>query len=310
MLNIINKYSPTLLKYEKKISINTDKINYKLKLSDIHYEIDMSLLGCNSKYLWHEIFIQIIEIIQVNPLKFGIIVCYNFQDIHSELLDIFYSYMQQYNHNLSHITVKFIIISEQISFLPSNIINNSHILNIKHIPNKSKLDNMSKQNFNSFININKIDNVNIPKIKKNIIKKIITNNNINNINTKNNYHINSFNYNNNYLITNNYINNFNIICDNVISVIKSQNNLDYLNIRDILYDILTYNLNISESIWYILKHIIISTDLTPDKISNILIKSFLFFKYFNNNYRPIYHLENIVFYIINIINDNEISYCL
>ena len=43
MLNIIYKYSPSKLKYDKKMILNTDKINYKYKISDIHYEIDMSL---------------------------------------------------------------------------------------------------------------------------------------------------------------------------------------------------------------------------------------------------------------------------
>lgn len=49
MLSSIKKYSPTNLKYEKKISINYNKNTYYFKISDIHFEIDMSLLGCNSK---------------------------------------------------------------------------------------------------------------------------------------------------------------------------------------------------------------------------------------------------------------------
>ena len=47
MLYLIKKYSPTELKYEKKISVNYNKQSYFFKISDIHYEIDMSLLGCN-----------------------------------------------------------------------------------------------------------------------------------------------------------------------------------------------------------------------------------------------------------------------
>ena len=60
MLCGIKKYSPTELKYEKKISLTYNKQPIFLKISDIHYEIDMSLLGCNSKLLWHEIYLQII----------------------------------------------------------------------------------------------------------------------------------------------------------------------------------------------------------------------------------------------------------
>ena len=95
MLKSIRKYSCTDLKYEKKISVTFNKNTYYFKISDIHFEIDLSLLGCNSKLLWNEIYNQIIDIILAKSEKSGIIVCKNFQDIHSELLDIFYSYIKQ-----------------------------------------------------------------------------------------------------------------------------------------------------------------------------------------------------------------------
>ena len=95
MLRSIVKFSANELKYEKKISIAYLKQQYVFKISDIHYEIDMGLLGCNSKLLWHEIYQQILDIIFAKSEKFGIIVCKNFHEIHSELLDNFYSYMQK-----------------------------------------------------------------------------------------------------------------------------------------------------------------------------------------------------------------------
>ena len=58
ILSLIKRYSKSNLKYEKRITATTDKQQYNYKISDIHYEIDMSLLGCNSKTLWHEIFFQ------------------------------------------------------------------------------------------------------------------------------------------------------------------------------------------------------------------------------------------------------------
>jgi len=61
MLSSIKKYSNTDLKYERKISVTFNKQQYFFKVSDIHYEVDMSLLGCNSKLLWHEIYQQIID---------------------------------------------------------------------------------------------------------------------------------------------------------------------------------------------------------------------------------------------------------
>ena len=63
MLKAIQQYSPSALKYEKKISIMYNKVPYLIKISDVHYEVDMSMLGFMSKLLWHEIYIQIIDII-------------------------------------------------------------------------------------------------------------------------------------------------------------------------------------------------------------------------------------------------------
>ena len=94
VLYLLKRYSPSQLKYEKKITACTEKQSYTYKISDIHYEIDMALLGCNSKQLWHEIFIQIVDIVSMkNDNKFGVIVCKNFHSIHNELLEIFYSYI-------------------------------------------------------------------------------------------------------------------------------------------------------------------------------------------------------------------------
>ena len=97
MLNSIKQYSPSELKYEKKISLTFNKQQYFFKISDIHYEIDMSLLGCNSKLLWHDIYQQLIDIVSAKSEKSGIIVCKYFNEIHSELLENFYSYMQKNN---------------------------------------------------------------------------------------------------------------------------------------------------------------------------------------------------------------------
>jgi Cdc6-like AAA superfamily ATPase len=73
MLHSIKKYSPSDLKYEKKLSLTYDKKQYFFKISDIHYEVYMSLLGCNSKLLWHEIYQQIIDIIAIlNALRLTI----------------------------------------------------------------------------------------------------------------------------------------------------------------------------------------------------------------------------------------------
>jgi hypothetical protein len=95
---------------------------------------------------------------------------------------------------------------------------------------------------------------------------------------------------------------FNIICDNIIKKIMNPTNINYAEFRDILYDMLTYNLEVQECIFYIIKYFIENGLLNSDDIGDIMSKTYNFLKYYNNNYRPIYHLESIMYYIIIKIN--------
>jgi len=304
VLNMIRRYSPSELKYDKKITIQTEKQDYIYRISDIHYEIDMSLLGCNSKLLWHEIFFQIIDIISVKTEKIGVILCKNFHLIHGELLEIFYSYIQQYNNHQSSIRVKFIIITEHISFLPNQIINICQVINVQR-PSKDQYLQMSfltnHVSFNRSINTSKTESF-IKRISEfknntggiervqNIMKEIETNG------ITNSKEIRSFSL----IDTSENIPKdvFNIICDNIIDEIACNKNISFTGFRDTLYDLLTYNLDISESLWYIITYFIKNENFTRDDIDSILAKTHTFFKYYNNNYRPIYHLESIMFTII------------
>jgi len=265
MLLSIKKYSPTELKYEKKISITYNKQQYFFKISDIHYEIDMSLLGCNSKLLWHEIYLQLIDIISAKTDKSGIIVCKYFHEIHNELLENFYSYMQQ--NNAISVDIKFIIITEELCFIPNNILNCCEIINIGR---------PSKTNYN--------------KCLKNKLPAKLELENITNI--KN---LNSFNE---ELMTQHKI-----ICNKIIENMIKIDEIKFLKLRDILYDIFIYNLDITVCIWYILSTFVKEKRINNENLSNVLIKTYNFFQYYNNNYRPIYHLEKYLFYLITVIHN-------
>uniref|UniRef100_A0A6C0HTB7 Uncharacterized protein n=1 Tax=viral metagenome TaxID=1070528 RepID=A0A6C0HTB7_9ZZZZ len=270
-LYLMKKYSPSDLKYEKKITIQTEKQEYNYKISDIHFEIDMSLLGCNSKILWNEIFLQIIDIVSVKQNKTGIILCKNFHLIHSELLEIFYSYMQQYNSIYSNIKIFFFILTEQLSFIPTKILNVCHLLRIqrpskdlyKKLYNNNSIELLETISLESIVNIKEIRSFHLIKDSNNIPKDV-----------------------------------FNTICDSIIEWILVPDKIEFTNFRDVLYDILTYNLDVAECIWYILTYFVNNNHLSSKNITDILIQSYYFFKYYNNNYRPIYHLESIIFYII------------
>jgi hypothetical protein len=269
MLNSIKNYSPTNLKYEKKISVTYNKQQYFFKISDIHYEIDMSLLGCNSKLLWHDIYLQLIDIISAKTEKSGIIVCKYFHEIHSELLENFYSYMQQ--NMVTVVDLKFILITEELSFIPDNILNNCEVINVAR-PTKTL--------YNKCI-----------KLKANTLAAITTP--LENITNIKNLHAS---------ITQ-LTQPHKIICDKIMDSMLNVDELKFLKFRDLLYDIFIYNLDITDSIWYILSTLINQKKIKPQDLSNMLIKTYTFFQYYNNNYRPIFHLENYLFFLISIIHE-------
>ena len=82
---------------------------------------------------------------------------------------------------------------------------------------------------------------------------------------------------------------------------KNIEELKFLKFRDLLYDILIYNLDMNECIWYILSTLIQEGLIDHKKIPDTLIKTYKFFQYYNNNYRPIYHIENYLFYLIGVM---------
>ena len=141
-LYAIKKYSSSDLKYERKIKIEYNRpMPYFIKISDIHFEVDMSLLGCNAKILWNTIYYHVLDILSTRSNHAGIIFCKNFHTIHSELLDIFYSYMQTLSHKNVHLT--YILFTEHLSFIPSNIINRVNIIHFAR-PKKNAYNKCSK----------------------------------------------------------------------------------------------------------------------------------------------------------------------
>lgn len=269
MLKLLKKYSPSELKYEKKITVVYNKEQFFFKISDIHYEVDMSLLGCNSKLLWHDIYQQIVDSISAKPNKTGIIVCKYFHEIHNELLDNFYSYMQQ--NNSSSINIIYILISDQISFIPHSILNCCEIINI---------GKPSKALYAKCVKNHNAEN----KLPASLKTDEITS--IKNLHARN-YELMSPQK---------------IICNKILHSLKNPEDLKFSKIRDMLYDVLIYNLDITECVWLILSSLIEEKLLSDEKMEDVFKKTYSFFQYYNNNYRPIYHLENYFFYLMQEIN--------
>lgn len=291
-LKLIKQYSPSDLKYEKKITCFSDKGEHIYKMSDIHFEIDMSLLGCNAKQMWNDIFIQIIEIIAVKPNKKAYIICKNFHNTHIELMELFYNYIQQARNNIYNIKLYFLLICETISCLPYNIIKSCNQISIK-LPNNKDYSKIYSNNTGNDISKRTIDKQCI----KNINKIIESNPNLELTNLKELYTLN---------LSDNTHDTFNIICDTIINfIINARDKIDYLQLRELLYDILIYDINLSECLYYIFQFFTANNYLKHNSSLMLINEVAEELKMFNNNYRPIYHLERIFYKLL--INVHEIQ---
>jgi len=257
MLYFIKKFSPSDLKYERKITyVFNNKYEYTFKISDVHFEIDMELLGCNSKLLFNELYHHIIDVCQSKGTKYNLIVCKNFHCIHSELLENFYSYMQSIDHK--NIVLKFILLTEQVSFIPKNILDRCQIISFPTLTetNYKKLSNQSQEKDyknlkDCILSIKKNDNYDNKKIVKTLYDMIV-----------------------------NY------------------KTIQYLIFRENCYDIFIYGLDLNEVIYSIISRLINEEYLKIENLQNVLTNYYDFLKYYNNNYRPIYHLECFFFKMI------------
>ena len=266
MLKYIKSFSPSKLKYERKMTINTNKkYQYTFKISDIHFEIDMDLLGCNARLLWNEIYKAILDILSSRSSHEGIIVCKNFHKIHNELLEIFYSYMQSLSHK--NISITFIFLSESVSFIPNNILNRCIIVPVKR-PTKTQYRLITKKNIITKFDINKITN----------IKNIHSDN------------IELCNPNKKFIQV-------------IINQIDNYKEIDYLLLRDNLYNIFIYHLDLNDCIWEIIQYYVNNKKLNKKKLINVQNYLYKFLKLYNNNYRPIYHLERFILYLCRTVNE-------
>ena len=282
-LYMISRYSPSQLKYEKRIAVAYNKDTFFIKISDCHFEVDMSLLGCNSKHLWNEIYNQIQDIVSSRPNTTAFVMCKNFHKIHSELLETFYSYMMD--------NLKFIIISDHVSFLPDNILQRCKMIPFKRptvtMYNKCLFPSSTATPFSTVPSLSPTSS-SIVAIKETPVR--LTNkfrlDTITNIKALKS---------NMTELTEPHEN----ICNCIVDIILSPDaQLKYDALRERLYDILTYDINIQECVWSILRRLLQEGSLSPEIMDDIMIRTYTFFQYFNNNYRPIYHLENFVLLLV------------
>jgi hypothetical protein len=261
-------------------------MSYTYAMSDVHYEVDMALLGCNSKMMWSEIFLQITDMVSVKPEKRGVIVCKNFHMIHNELLDVFYSYMQKRRAPLAG--VSFMLLTEHLGFVPDDIADSSYVVSVPR-PSRERMEEMCVRNL---ARNEKEVRARVARIMCELEPEHI-------VNLKEIYAFASMES-----ASEIPKDVFNIVCDNIINLMRGAHSLALPAFRDAVYDILVYNLDVSECVWYVLCYFVRSGQLASARKMTEITRSFApFLKYRNNNYREIFHLERIFVLIATVAFD-------
>ena len=259
-LKLLERYSPSGLKYEKKLSFSLPKQTYNIKMSDIHYEVDFTVLGCNSKLLWHDLYTQILDSIAAKPDKTGVILCKYFHCVHNELLDSFYSYMQSLRP--IKLNVRFVFTTEQISFLPDNILDCCTHICVQR-PTKAAYGRCSGEKLNG---VDPTMITNIKSIEKSGISPMAC------------------------------------FCDDLVNQIINFETIKYGQLRDKLYNILILDLDLMECVWRVFTDLIEREYIKKEMVNQLISRFYTIFHRYNNNYRPIMHLESFVFTLVTTIH--------
>lgn len=288
-LHFISKHSPSKLAYDKKMLVESQKGDFNIRMSDIHFEVDMSLLGCNSKQVWSDIYVQIINVTAIRPSRSAIILCKGFDKIHSELLEVFHSFMQTTKTNMN---IKFVLLTEAVSFIPSIISDRCLLINVprpsrttyaKLTPLKKGFDVTSISNIKSFkekincdptaVLVDDIVRFINPPIAS-VSASPTTNTNTNTTTTES--------------------------TTNVTTMTGTR--FDFEELRRLLYEIYVRNLNVAEIMWKVTTSVL-TESLNPKYEHDIVKQTCVFVELLNNNYRPIYHLERYICFLITCIHE-------
>jgi hypothetical protein len=269
MLKLIAKYSPSNLKYEKKLTVQGQKGPHMYKISDVHFEVDMALLGCNAKTSWNEAYSDIMDVIAARSDRAGIILCKNFHATHPELLESFYSYMQT-THRQS-VKVRFALITEQLSSLPDAIMDSCYIIRVPR-PARTMYAKCLRKKIDKSIPTREIGNAKMVKASSASRHRPQA-----------------------------------AVCDRVLTLLEDPATIKLTELRDAIYNIFIYEQSVPSCILYILEALISEDRIKHEDVTDVLMEMHTRIQFFNNNYRPIYHLEAMMVYLLTKIHGLEDS---
>ena len=258
-LQYISGFSPSRLGYDKKVIVEGSKGTHIVRMSDVHFEVDVGLLGCNSKQLWNDIFTHITDVVSLRENRQTFVLCKGFDKINSELLDVFHSYMQC----TSGPVIKFVILTESIGFIPTSISERCKLIVVPR-PKRTEYGRIVK--LSRTFDVNKIHNIQalVNGIESNEVERVV---------------------------------------EKWLEFLGSPSLFDFDKMRTSIYDMFISNLSVVEVICSLTRRLI-KEEKIPSVCEDALVhETYSFLAMYMNNYRPIYHLERYMCFLLTCIHE-------
>jgi len=255
-LGFVEKYSPSDLRYEKRMEVTGGKSTYSMRISDIHFEVDMETLGCHSRAMWSIIHGQIVDAVRAKTPPIGFIICRNFHKTHKELLEVFYYYMATPE-------IRLILISEHIGFLPRRIVDRCFRIPIACPPiSRARAGGVDSDSVGKNMKGTTVDRLALSR-------------------------------------------RHDPLCEVLTALVSSVGPVDYTILRSKFYDVLIQQHHMPAVVWNIVKLLVRSGAISSEQLPRLFKVVCRFYRLYNNNYRPIYHLECLALEIRKIIRSTS-----
>lgn len=269
-LEYIHHFSKSSLQYEKKCNVEVNKEELHFKLSDIHYEIDIDRLGCNQKTSFLNHYNHILEIIKNKKNM-------NLKQLHSGIINTLSNTPSSIDGIL--LIKNFHSVSLDLLNIFDNFLeNNKSMVKCK---SKVRLCFILVTKNISFLSDSILNHCTLISVPKPLLSKMNVKLSKNTLYSQNNL---------------NLLQNDNTIClkkNESFTTMIHYLNSDTLHIeefRNLIYNVLIYQEDIFEFIYSIIDYVVYTKDVEIDYIIDCVKK---FNTYYNNNYRPIFHLEHL-----------------
>ena len=142
-MDMIRAFSPLDLHYEKMMPIQYNKKTYNVRISDVHFEIDMQMLGTNSRLIWQNIFAAVLDIVEaaMTKARARFIMLKNFQDVSSEMYELLLCYIG--DRITKPANIYYVVITEGVSFIHNELLEKFTVVQVP-VPSEGALACMNE----------------------------------------------------------------------------------------------------------------------------------------------------------------------